>query len=289
MANFVYVRGPLAADWPFNAPIEDFEFALFDEQLFKAPNFADGGTYAPSGPVIVGGDGIELRATLVFDGFADTTPCMTVDEDPDDWQLIEELGQSSIKARKYFQDTGGRGFRWTVNSSWNGSDWDMDFGGGNTIALEMTSSEIAIQLPSAFTDPFPGWTDKIKLNPFDSASPSANTIYPANIPKAWGRVTTDGAGNVTLVAGAFNVASVALSTGDILVTMHSGFATVNSYVVKLTNSDGANARFVSVLKTHGSASGTTFAIRQNAGASPGSQLSAAGAATSVDFMVFGNQ
>lgn len=46
----------------------------------------------------------------------------------------------------------------------------------------------------------------------------ANTLTPANIVKAWGKVVTDAAGNATLVDG-FNVASVTVTTGGATTTV----------------------------------------------------------------------
>lgn len=50
-----------------------------------------------------------------------------------------------------------------------------------------------------------------------------NTLTPANITKAWANITTNGAGAVTLNDG-FNVASVSLSGGDVVVTLAGDMA-----------------------------------------------------------------
>lgn len=49
-----------------------------------------------------------------------------------------------------------------------------------------------------------------------------NTLTPANIPKAWGVVTTDTSGNATLVVG-FNVATVSVNSSELRVTFASAF------------------------------------------------------------------
>jgi hypothetical protein len=63
MANFVRVRVP--GGWASPLTVDDSEFELLDAQLVKAPNFTDGGTYAPSNPITVGGDGFILSGPLV--------------------------------------------------------------------------------------------------------------------------------------------------------------------------------------------------------------------------------
>jgi hypothetical protein len=56
---------------------------------------------------------------------------------------------------------------------------------------------------------------------FDAGSDTAavkNRINARNVPKAWGLFSTDAAGGITLIK-AFNVASVAISLGDVVVTL----------------------------------------------------------------------
>lgn len=68
-------------------------------------------------------------------------------------------------------------------------------------------------------------------NPSKTA-PFLNTLTPANVPKAWGLVTTDGSGGITLVEG-FNVDSVIINTTDnfIGVILAGDIATANYAVV----------------------------------------------------------
>ena len=63
--------------------------------------------------------------------------------------------------------------------------------------------------------------------------PQKNTLYSKNIPKAWARVSSDSLGGVTLVEG-FNVASVSIVSGDIVITFHNAFANAISVTPVMT-------------------------------------------------------
>lgn len=62
MAAFVYPSG-----WPGTVPLgyvfDNVEYQLLWDQLVKAPNFEDGGTWSPTGVVTVGGSGFSLTGT----------------------------------------------------------------------------------------------------------------------------------------------------------------------------------------------------------------------------------
>lgn len=47
-------------EWLLGTPVLPSEFEQIDANLAKAPNFAEGGNYAPSGIISVGGDGIDV-------------------------------------------------------------------------------------------------------------------------------------------------------------------------------------------------------------------------------------
>lgn len=59
MSNLSYIR-PLGI-WLAGVPVKHEELTLLDQQLFKAPNFAEGGAYAPSSPIYIGGSGVQLK------------------------------------------------------------------------------------------------------------------------------------------------------------------------------------------------------------------------------------
>lgn len=71
MANFAYLpnRGSLAA-WATGSLVTSNEFWFFESSIVKCPNFADGGTYAPTSPIVIGGSGIVMAGTLECDGAA---------------------------------------------------------------------------------------------------------------------------------------------------------------------------------------------------------------------------
>lgn len=59
MANHTLTRADLVA-WGASPVVTAAEFFHLDQKTFKSPNFAEGGTYAPSSPVVVGGDGMDI-------------------------------------------------------------------------------------------------------------------------------------------------------------------------------------------------------------------------------------
>lgn len=61
MANFTRVRS--TGMWTVSVLLGS-ELEKFDANLFKAPNFAEGGTYAPSSAITIGGSGLALTTTL---------------------------------------------------------------------------------------------------------------------------------------------------------------------------------------------------------------------------------
>lgn len=71
----------------------------------------------------------------------------------------------------------------------------------------------------------------------NSTVPHTDTLTPANIPKAWAHVTTDGAGAITLDDG-FNIASVAIAGGLIRINFATAFASANYAVTAISNQSG---------------------------------------------------
>jgi hypothetical protein len=61
MPNHTRTRADLAA-WSANKVVTPAEINHLDEKTFNAPNFAGGGLYAPTSPVLIGGSGIALKA-----------------------------------------------------------------------------------------------------------------------------------------------------------------------------------------------------------------------------------
>jgi hypothetical protein len=57
MANFAYIKGPTVGAWATGTTPSQADWAQLDANLFKCPNFAEGGTYAPSSVISIGGAG----------------------------------------------------------------------------------------------------------------------------------------------------------------------------------------------------------------------------------------
>lgn len=63
MANFIYPAGTPLGTVPSNYVLPSSDYQTVIQQLFKAPNFTDGSTHAPSAFVTVGGSGFQLTGT----------------------------------------------------------------------------------------------------------------------------------------------------------------------------------------------------------------------------------
>jgi hypothetical protein len=63
MGNFIYPDGTPLGTVPANYVLPSEEWELTIQQIFKAPNFEDGSTHAPSAFVTVGGSGFQLTGT----------------------------------------------------------------------------------------------------------------------------------------------------------------------------------------------------------------------------------
>lgn len=116
-----------------------------------------------------------------------------------------------------------------------------------------------------------------------SSTGFTNTLTPTNIPKAWGRITTNGAGSVTMADG-FNMGTPTLSSNNIVVDFTTDMANAN-YTVLCTaqgsNPDGT-CRVLAAGRTAGG-----FTILGLT--STGSSVDCSGTACDVGFVVFGRQ
>jgi len=106
-----------------------------------------------------------------------------------------------------------------------------------------------------------------------------NHLSAKNICKAWGLVTTDGAGGATLVDG-FSVASVAISSTNINVTLATAMASSNYCVI---SNSGANAAYITPVIS----STTVFALTGELPGATGVNFSIS--AQTVFFAVYGQQ
>lgn len=242
MAHNTYIRGTgILADWPFGSTIQPAEFLAFDIAQFKSINGDDGGTWSPINPIIIGGGGLDLTSILVLEGTGDTNPHINTIIDPTAWKEVVRSGATGVKARQYLQNTGGRGWLWTVNARWDGATWDRDTGGSDALALELNGAEVAVRTASA-GDPFASFNDAIVFNPTNPAISGGvkNTLYPAGICAAWGYISTNGAGTFTVSDG-YGLSAIVNDSGDALITLTNAMATAN-YAVTATPQGIINAQ-----------------------------------------------
>jgi len=78
-----------------------------------------------------------------------------------------------------------------------------------------------------------------------AATPVANTFYSDSMPKAWGKISSDGAGGLTLDSG-FNVGSVTISGGDVVVELLTNMADSDYVVTAASLTVPIPGRFASV-------------------------------------------
>jgi hypothetical protein len=87
------------------------------------------------------------------------------------------------------------------------------------------------------TSNLPGTTPSGAPAVWDGPAPFTNRLYSKNIPKVFVRITTDGAGNVTIIE-AFGVSQVTLTSGDIVITFANAFANTGFVPIAGSNSSG---------------------------------------------------
>jgi hypothetical protein len=110
-----------------------------------------------------------------------------------------------------------------------------------------------------------------------------NRLTPRNIPKAYGYVTTDGAGAITLQDG-FNIASATKSVTDVIITFGTALAN-NLYAVSVVAGSGSQpiGTFIQTTATG------SFHLRFMTFAAPGTPLNPSAVALDIRFTVFGAQ
>jgi hypothetical protein len=118
-------------------------------------------------------------------------------------------------------------------------------------------------------------------NPTATTAASANSLYEKNIIKCWGKLTTTGAGAVTINDG-FNITSATISGNNILLTINTDLANAN-YSVVCTAADGVNDVAVVTSEAVGS-----FQIAMFDG-DAGTQFTLGTSVKSVSFILVGQQ
>lgn|SRR5512138_141911 len=75
----MFVRNRASGLWVPNTVIDPGELELWDQQISDAIDGAEGGAYAPSNPIEIGGAGVELGGPLVANGDFNATGSATFD------------------------------------------------------------------------------------------------------------------------------------------------------------------------------------------------------------------
>lgn len=121
-------------------------------------------------------------------------------------------------------------------------------------------------------------------NPTSTTS-IANSLTAANVVKLWARVDTDGAGNATVQSG-FNVASVGITAGDLVVTVAADFAAA-TYACVVSGGNAGGGIGSSTYRVHTYAVGS-FQI-ERADAADGTEEGFASNADKINIICMGLQ
>lgn len=207
---------------------------------------------------------------------------------------------ATVKGRMYARAVSASypyGFELTVNAAWNGTNWQADdtgaaaklFSWEGTLLTVFTGDDTKIvqrrknSTGSAWSETSWDTADfAIGLgNPAATAATFAkNLLVPKLSPKAWGIVSTDGGGGVSIVEGV-GLASVSIVSGDIRVTLRNAFKSANWH-------SEVNSRKATQPWANGhSHTTTTFDIRTSDNTPV--QVSASSNALEIGFACFGEQ
>lgn len=125
----------------------------------------------------------------------------------------------------------------SINALWSnaGSTWSRDSSSADSTKYVFSPTGLDVYRSTSSSWGDGAWTStSLRLaadpNPLATFAPAVNSLHASQIPKAWGVVTLDGAGNVALTEG-FNIASVSQGGGVLIVTFARAFANGN-YSVK---------------------------------------------------------
>lgn len=165
------------------------------------------------------------------------------------WRLYARHNNAGIGPNAFTD-----GFEMTLNASWStgSTQWSADDTAADAYLYEFASVPLTWTSITTFTGAFTPFTMRMKdvttsawnADAWDATAlsvgignPSAtsqaiptNFICSKNVPKAWGRLTTDGAGDVSINDG-FGLASAAISGSEILVTLRRAMANTDYSVV----------------------------------------------------------
>lgn len=189
-------------------------------------------------------------------------------------QFLAAVGSN---AGGVFCSADGTGVPLVVVSGANGEAINATAGGGNKPAIRASGNGTGPALRCEV-----GGVHFNGTEPAAGTNPGANTAWAASQAKAWANITTDGAGNIAKTDD-YNVSSVAISTGKIVITFARAFATAN-YAVCLTGFDGS-PRFYFV-DIGGLATGTCTVVVNSSGAG---SVDPASSVVKMMFVAFGRQ
>ncbi len=192
-----------------------------------------------------------------------------------------------------------QGFDWTQNAEWTGTEWqaDQDTSPARlfeffSLPLNWATLDAIVGDSSLFTirfkdDTSSNWAedawDGTSLSigagvPAPDDVVTKNTYYPKHFAKAWGHISTDGLGGITLNDGV-GIDAVSISGGEIVVELHQAMA--NATYAPMLVPFGSN-RVPNVAAILDSEFSIGFRDLANGAVDP------AAAAVTVAFLVFGD-
>ncbi len=244
---------------------------------------------------------IVRRGATILNEVGDDAPAILTDDAPIDRKLMWQANAGDgiyvrIYARK--RDTGyeDAGYDITRNAFWDSGAWNPDddtkeasiieaFGGATspTYGGQGCVTQLKRRDDTSTTWAEDEWdAGGLVLSPGHPAYNDAiikGTLTPNQVTHAWGTVETDGLGNVS-VTGGVGIASVTITTGDVIVTLQH--AMQSGWAPKVQSGKRATPLAMGEVT-----SSTTFAIRW--ANTSHTQLSAASNALIAHFHVHGEQ
>lgn len=140
--------------------------------------------------------------------------------------LILEMGPTGHGVRIYRSYSGAaESFEVVHNATWNAAsaEWTRESGSvtSQKFAFGPTGLDVWTTTQTTWSDA--AWeTAALRVsttpNPASNATPVVNSLHATQVAKAWGRITTDGVGGLTVTSG-FNISTALFATTSIYVTL----------------------------------------------------------------------
>lgn len=223
-----------------------------------------GGTYTPSGTLAINGaagggfssdncTGLTMYVSgsstpgIVWLNTAGNRPAVNGKKE---LESFSSSGTALTRLYAHNVTADGYGFSYTVNADWDeaGRQYAKDVSGATASEFVFTSDGVAtLRARATAGTPFAesAWEEQIVINSagiLAGATPTADTLYPTNIPKAWAVIEVEGGGAVT-VHDEFNVGTASRSTSTITIPLRTNFANSN-YAVLITNMGTSAHQFI---------------------------------------------